>query len=185
MGVPDRARRLTKPLVLEQLPAIVGAITAYGITVASGDVGRIADAVAAANSGYAISSSAFDAAHTKFVIGDGHVSALIQGGRIADAIDARSSCVSPLPTCREQLWSSRTGSRARRLLAEGRLDVACSLLRTSVAALIGSGETNGWGISIPSPADDRAGDARRHRRGRRQPGTAGGPPTSQLWVDRI
>ena len=151
MGVPDRARQLTKPLVLEQLPAIVGAITAYGITVASGDVGRIEDAVAAANSGYAISSSAFDAAHTKFVIGDGHVSALIQGGRIADAIDAAERLRESAADLPGAAVVFANGIAGRAALAEGRLDVACSLLRTSVAALIGSGETNGWGYRYLLP----------------------------------
>ena len=143
MGMPEQAREWAKSLALGQLPAIVAAVTAYGVTVASGDVGRIDDAVAAANAGYTISSSAFDAAQMKFVIGDGQVSALIQGGRIAEAIDAWSGCVSMLPTARSsQIFANGVAGRAA--LAGGQLDVACSGLRPTVTALIGSGETNGW-----------------------------------------
>ena len=53
MGKPDAARQSSKTLALEELPDLVAArTTAWAITVACGDAGRVTEAVAAAQAGY-------------------------------------------------------------------------------------------------------------------------------------
>ena len=53
MGKPDAARQSSKTLALEELPDLVAArTTAWAITVACGDAGRVTEAVAAAEAGY-------------------------------------------------------------------------------------------------------------------------------------
>src|SRR5690242_5337628 len=80
MGKPQAARRSSKTLTLAELPDLVAArTTAWAITLACGDAGRVTDAVAAAQAGYAVATRSF------VVLPDAHVGALLLAGRIAEA----------------------------------------------------------------------------------------------------
>ena len=80
MGKPEAARQSSKTLALEELPDLVAArTTAWAITVACGDAGRVTEAVAAAQAGYAVPMRSF------VVLPDAHVGALLLAGRIAEA----------------------------------------------------------------------------------------------------
>ncbi len=80
MGKPDAARQSSKTLALEELPDLVAArTTAWAITVACGDAGRVTEAVAAAQAGYCVPMRSFVA------LPDAHVGALLLAGRIAEA----------------------------------------------------------------------------------------------------
>ena len=60
MGKPEAARQSSKTLALEELPDLVAArTTAWAITVACGDAGRVTEAVAAAQAGYAVPTRSF------------------------------------------------------------------------------------------------------------------------------
>src|ERR1700758_591809 len=52
MGRPEAVRKSAHDLVSDQLPALAGAASAWAIVVASGDAGRITEAIAAAEAGY-------------------------------------------------------------------------------------------------------------------------------------
>jgi DNA-binding CsgD family transcriptional regulator len=144
MGQPEQAIESSKTFTLDQLPNTVGAVTAWAIVVASGDSGRIADAVAAAEAGYAIVSRSYDASHMRFVIADGHIGALVQSGRIAEANEAAERLrgqAAELPGAALLFSGAVTGRAA---LGAGRLDAAVAVLAPAVEILTGSGETNGW-----------------------------------------
>ena len=80
MGKPDAASQSSKTLALEELPDPVAArTTAWAITVACGDAGRVTEAVAAAQAGYSVPTRSF------VVLPDAHVGALLLAGRIAEA----------------------------------------------------------------------------------------------------
>ncbi len=142
MGSPELALKSSQGLDLNELPAVVGAQTAALIAVASGDAGRTTDAVAAAEAGYAIVDSSFDAENVRFVVTDGHVGALLKSGRIAEAC-------SPTDRLRRQ-WADLPGllqllGRAvagRAALGAGRLDTATALLEP---VDMFRAEANGWG----------------------------------------
>ena len=85
MGKPEAARESSKNLAQNQLPDLVGAVTAWATAIASGDAGRTTEAVDAADHGYALARRSFDAAYMRFVIADSHVGALLLSGRVAEA----------------------------------------------------------------------------------------------------
>nr|MDT0527242.1 hypothetical protein [Streptomyces sp. DSM 41633] len=80
MGDPERARAASSGLDLDALPAIVGAVTAWAVAASCGVAGRVDEAVTAAHAGYRITDGSFDAAHTRFVIADAHIGALLLAG---------------------------------------------------------------------------------------------------------
>ncbi len=57
---PQEAIQASKSLVLEDLPAVAGAETAWVLAVMYADIGQTAKAVAVANTGYAVASRFFD-----------------------------------------------------------------------------------------------------------------------------
>ena len=85
MGRPEAVRESLKNLVLDELPELVGPFAACAAIFAFGDVGRTSEAVAAADAGYAIVRSAYDAGHLRFAIADTHIRALLQSGRANEA----------------------------------------------------------------------------------------------------
>jgi DNA-binding CsgD family transcriptional regulator len=126
-------------------------VTAWALVVAAGDSGRTTEAVAAADTGYAIARRAFDAAHMRFVIADRHVGALLLAGRIQGARDLADGLrrhATNLAGAAE-LYAAAVGGRAA--LGGGRLDTACSLLKVVVGVLSASGETIGWGYLCQIP----------------------------------
>jgi DNA-binding CsgD family transcriptional regulator len=143
MGKPDAARKSSHDLVLDQLPALAGAATAWAIVVASGDAGRTREAIAAADAGYTVATRSFDAAYMRFPIADVHIGALVLSGRIREASLAAERLrqqAADLPGA-AQLFSNGVSGRAD--LGAGRLDSACSFLEPVVELLSATGEANG------------------------------------------
>ena len=143
MGRPQEARNWSQQLVLDRLPALAGAATAWAIVVASGDAGRTTEAVAAADAGYTVAARSFDAAYMRFPIADVHIGALVLSGRITEATLAAERLraqAADLPGA-AQLFSNGISGRAA--LGAGRLDEACSLLAPVVELLSAAGEANG------------------------------------------
>ena len=131
-GNPDAALKSAKSLVLDQLPGVVGADAAWAITVAAGDVGRTADAVAAAEAGYHCLTTAFDSPLMRSVLTDAHVGALLLSGRVEEAQDvAQLQCeqATDLPGSARLLTDMVAGRAA---LGAGRLDTTCALLEPVV-----------------------------------------------------
>jgi DNA-binding CsgD family transcriptional regulator len=150
MGKPDAARQSSKTLALEELPDLVAArTTAWAITVARGDAGRVTEAVAAAEAGYAVPMRSFVA------LPDAHVGALLLAGRIGEAWQVAERF-------RQQLADqpgATTHAAVRRVpdtaigtdlvlgrAARGacRLPAACSLLGPVADALSAGDKANGW-----------------------------------------
>jgi DNA-binding CsgD family transcriptional regulator len=143
MGRPEAASNASHDLVLDRLPALAGAAAAWAIVVASGDVGRTAEATAAADAGYTVAARSFDAAYMRFPIADAHIGALVLSGRIGEASLAAERLrqqAADLPGA-AQLFSNGVSGRAA--LGAGRLDRACALLAPVVELLSASGEANG------------------------------------------
>ena len=143
MGRPEAARKSAHDLVSDQLPALAGAASAWAIVVASGDAGRITEAIAAAEAGYTVATRSFDAAYMRFPIADVHIGALVLSGRVTEASVAAEQLrkqAADLPGA-AQLFSNGISGRAA--LGAGRLDSACSLLAPVVELLSASGEANG------------------------------------------
>ena len=143
MGRPEAARKSAHDLVSDQLPALAGAASAWAIVVASGDAGRITEAIAAAEAGYTVATCSFDAAYMRFPIADVHIGALVLSGRVTEASVAAEQLrkqAADLPGA-AQLFSNGISGRAA--LGAGRLDIACSLLAPVVELLSASGEANG------------------------------------------
>ncbi|HEX2286482.1 MAG TPA: helix-turn-helix transcriptional regulator, partial [Mycobacterium sp.] len=148
MGKPNEARRHFTDLRLRDLPAIVGAGTAMAMSVASGDAGCTAEAVAAADAAYDITQRSFDTAHMRFVIADGHIDALLQAGRIDEARDVANRLHrqgADLPGA--QLLSGALMGMAA--LGGGCLERACALLEPAADAM--SGDAVGWGYRYQLP----------------------------------
>jgi DNA-binding CsgD family transcriptional regulator/tetratricopeptide (TPR) repeat protein len=152
MGTPEEARKASEGLELERLPAVVGAVTAWAMTVAYGDNGRTTRAMNVGETGYTIARAAFDAAQMRFVLADAYVGALLLSGRIRDAVDATEDLVrqsADLPGGPANLLSSALLGRAN--LAAGRLRTACDVLQPVVDVFFASGDTNGFGYQYLLP----------------------------------
>jgi DNA-binding CsgD family transcriptional regulator len=151
MGRPRDAVARSESLVLQDLPEFVGSVTSWALTVAWGDVGRVADAEEAAEIGYAIASRSLAAGQMRFTIADGHLGALLHAGRITDAHEVVSRIrqdSADLPGV-GQIMSVALAGRAA--LAAGRLDSACSRFKPVIAVLIEAGESNGFGYRYGIP----------------------------------
>ncbi len=140
MGKPDAAGESSKTLALEELPDLVAArTTAWAITLACGDAGRVSDAVAAANAGYAVPTRSF------VVLPDAHVGALLLAGRVAEAWRAaerfRHEVTGSVVGIIGLIPSAVLGRAAR---GAGRLSAACSLLGPAADACSAGGEATGW-----------------------------------------
>ncbi len=118
MDEPDEAVQASKNLALEDIP-VVGAEIAWVLAQIYADAGRVTDAVAAAEAGYAVATRTLDAPHMRFNIADAEVSALLLAGQVTDAREvaertrrqaARSPWRGPITRCRRG-WSG--GSRRR------------------------------------------------------------------------
>lgn len=145
MGAPRAARESSADLVLERLPYVVAAGTAFALAISYGDEGRPADAVGAAEAGYAATDRSFGAAHMRFLIADGHIGALLLAGRIEDAeatADTVRSQAIDLPGAGQFL---STGVAGRAALGAGRLTAAISLLEPLVDSLTAAGDSIGFG----------------------------------------
>jgi DNA-binding CsgD family transcriptional regulator len=145
MGKPQAAKQSAKTFAWDQLSDLIAArVTAWALTVSSGDVGRTTEAVTAAEAGYPVPIRAF------VIIGDAHVGALLHAGRIGEAQDVAEVLrrrAGNLPGAVRML----TPVVGRAALGAGRLDVACSQLEPVVEQLFDSGETNGWAYRCQIP----------------------------------
>lgn len=151
MGDPEQARDAFSSLDLDVLPAIVGAVTAWAATASCGDAGRADEAVAAAHLGYRIADGSFDAAHTRFVIADAHIGALLLAGRIREAreeAEQLSRHAAELPGAAQLFGIALVGRVAA---GAGQLGVAAELLDPVVEMMRAAGETNGFGYRFQLP----------------------------------
>lgn len=143
MGRPELARRSSRHLVLNQLPALAGAAAAWGTALAAGEAGDITEAVAAADAGCTIAARSFEAAHMRFTITDMQVGALLMSGRIGQAVEVAERLrreAADVPGS-AQLFSTAIAGRAA--LGAGRLQTARSLLELAIAMCSAAGETIG------------------------------------------
>jgi DNA-binding CsgD family transcriptional regulator/tetratricopeptide (TPR) repeat protein len=142
MGEPEAVAESSNELDLDRLPDMVAArVRSWALTVARGEVGRVTEAIAAAQAGYPVPIRSF------VIISDAHVTALLLSGRVTEA-----------PAVAE-LVRTRAGSdqamtqpfiaviaavAGRAALGAGHLDKARSLLEDRVIENY-PGTVNGWG----------------------------------------
>jgi DNA-binding CsgD family transcriptional regulator len=142
---PQEAIHASKSLVLENLPAVAGAETAWVLAVMLAEAGQTAEAVAVANTGYTVATRFFDSPHMRFNIADAHVSALLLAGRIADGVEVAQRVHkqgTETPGAAHLIGAAIAGRAA---LSAGRLDSACDLLGKAAPALSASGNAMGFG----------------------------------------
>jgi DNA-binding CsgD family transcriptional regulator len=150
MDKPDEAVAAAKALALDELPAVVGAETAWVLSAIAADSGRTAEAVSVADAGYTAASRSFDAPHMRFNIADAHISALMMAGQIPEALQVAEHVrkqAADLPGAAHPLGGAVAGRAA---LGAGRLDTACQLLDQAVGAL-SAGNAIGWGYRYSAP----------------------------------
>jgi DNA-binding CsgD family transcriptional regulator len=148
---PQEALKASKSLVLEDLPAIAGAETAWALAVMLADAGQTAEAVAVVNTGYAVASRFFDSPQMRFNIADAHVSALLLAGQIEDGLEVAQRVReqgSEMPGAAQLVGTAIAGRAA---LSAGRLDEACALLGNAAQALSASGNAMGPGYRYHIP----------------------------------
>jgi DNA-binding CsgD family transcriptional regulator len=149
MGRPDAVVESSKKFLWDQLPDILIAhLTAWAMTVAAGDAGRTADAVAAAEASYPVPIRSF------VIVTDGHTSALLLAGEIASAqypagLLRRRALDVLDPTNQFALLADGLAGRAH--LGAGHLGTACSLLAPIVGLLVAANDANGWGYRCRIP----------------------------------
>jgi DNA-binding CsgD family transcriptional regulator len=151
MGKPEAALQSSKNFVANQLPDIVAArVTAWAVTVASGDAGRATEATAAAQAGYPLPMRSF------LIVADAHVGALLLSGRTSEAEGVaewfHQRAVREVPGTSRQLLNVVVAVVAgRAALGAGRLHTASGRLDPAAEALIASGEANGLGYRCQLP----------------------------------
>jgi DNA-binding CsgD family transcriptional regulator len=147
---PDAAMHASKSLALADLPAVVGAEIAWVLADISANAGRMTEAAAVADAGYAAVARSFDAPHMRFNIADAHVSALLLAGRVADALDVAERVrreAADLPGAAQLLGAAVAGRAA---LGAGRLDSAGTLLEQAAVGLSAT-HALGWGYRYHVP----------------------------------
>ena len=147
---PDAAIQASEKLVLDDLPAVVGAEIAWVLAAIAADAGRTTEAVAVADAGYTAVARSFDAPHMRFNIADAHVSALLLAGRIADALDVAERVrrqAADLPGAAQLLGAAVAGQAA---LGAGRLHSARALLEQAAVGLSAT-HALGWGYRYHVP----------------------------------
>jgi DNA-binding CsgD family transcriptional regulator len=148
---PQEALQASESLVLEDLPAVAGAETAWVLAVMLADTGQIDKAVSVANTGYDVASRFFDSPQMRFNIADAHVSALLLAGQIEDGLERAEQVrgeAAEVPGAPQLVGNAIVGRAA---LFAGRLDSACALLGTAAPALSASGNAMGWGFRYHIP----------------------------------
>jgi DNA-binding CsgD family transcriptional regulator len=148
---PEEALQASESLVLEDLPAVAGAETAWVLAVMLADTGQTDKAVSVANTGYDVASRFFDSPQMRFNIADAHVSALLLAGQIEDGLERAEQVrgeAAEMPGAPQLVGTAIVGRAA---LFAGRLDSACALLGTAAPALSASGNAMGWGFRYHIP----------------------------------
>src|SRR6478609_10636833 len=148
---PQEALKASKSLVLEELPAVAGAETAWALAEMLADAGHTAEAVAVVNTGHAVASRFFDSPQMRFNIADAHVTALLLAGRIDDGLEVAQRVReqgAEMPGAAPLVGTAIAGRAA---LFAGRLDEACARLGNAAPALSASGNAMGWGYRYHIP----------------------------------
>jgi DNA-binding CsgD family transcriptional regulator/tetratricopeptide (TPR) repeat protein len=146
---PQEALQTSESLVLEDLPAVAGAETAWALAVMLADTGQTDKAVSVAGTGYAVASRFFDSPQMRFNIADAHVSALLLTGQIEAGLEIAEQVrgeAAEVPGPPQLVGTAIVGRAA---LFAGRLD--CALLGTAAPALSASGNAMGWGFRYHVP----------------------------------
>ncbi|MBI5336116.1 MAG: helix-turn-helix transcriptional regulator [Mycolicibacterium rufum] len=147
---PIEALAAARDIVLEELPPVIGAETAWVLANIHGDAGRTGEALAVGEAGLAMVRTS-DAPHLGFNIVDAQVSALLMAGRVHEAVDLAERGrvdADDLPGAAHLLGSAIAGRAA---LGAGRLDVARAMLGRSSTALSATGYALGWGYRYCLP----------------------------------
>ncbi|MGA5462233.1 LuxR C-terminal-related transcriptional regulator [Mycobacterium sp. NPDC050041] len=142
---PADAVRAAQHLELDDLPAIVGAETAWALTAIDADAGALSRAVSVAEAGYAVATRSSDAPHMQFNIADAHVGALLFAGHVAAAQELAERVrrqADDLPGDPRWLGDAIAGRAAS---GSGHLETACEFLAPAARALTASGYAIGWG----------------------------------------
>jgi DNA-binding CsgD family transcriptional regulator len=148
---PQEALQTSESLVLEDLPAVAGAETAWVLAVMLADTGQTEEAVSVATTGYAVASRFFDSPQMRFNIADAHVSALLLAGQIAVGLETAEQVrgeAAEVPGVPQLVGTAIVGRAA---LFAGRLESAFALLGTAAPALSASGNAMGWGFRYHIP----------------------------------
>ena len=157
MDQPDEAVQASKSLALEDIP-VVGAEIAWVLAQIYADAGRMTEAVAAAEAGYAVATRSLDAPHMRFNIADAEVSALLLAGQVTDAREVAERTrrqAANLPGAAQLLGAAVAGRAA---LGAGDLHSASLLLEQAAEGLSAS-HAIGWGYRYRVPLCDCARNA--------------------------
>ena len=149
MDEPDEAVQASKSLALEDIP-VVGAEIAWVLAQIYADAGRVTEAVAAAEAGYAVATRTLDAPHMRFNIADAEVSALLLAGQVTDAREVAERTrrqAANLPGAAQLLGAAVAGRAA---LGAGDLPSASLLLEQAAEGLSAS-HAIGWGFRYRVP----------------------------------
>jgi DNA-binding CsgD family transcriptional regulator len=147
---PDAAIQASTMLVLDDLPAVVGAEIAWVLAAIYADAGRTTEAVAAAEAGYTVAARSLDAPHMRFNIADAHVGALLLAGRVGEALDVAERMreqAADLPGAAQLLGAAVAGWAA---LGAGHLHSASVLLKRAAVGLSAT-HALGWGYLYQIP----------------------------------
>ncbi|GLC06563.1 transcriptional regulator [Mycobacterium kiyosense] len=147
---PRTALRASKKLVLDDLPAVVGAEIAWALSTIAADAGRVATAVDTAEAGYRTATRSFDAPQMRFNIADSHLSALVLAGRVGDATALAERVqrqAADLPGVAQLLGAAVAGRAA---LAAGDLCSASDFLERAAEGMSGT-HASGWGYRYHIP----------------------------------
>jgi DNA-binding CsgD family transcriptional regulator len=143
-GQPEKVLEQWRKFVLDELPAIVRSEVACAVAYAAGVSGRTADAVAVAGMGYTVTSHFLDTAHSRFAIGDMHVTALVLAGEIDAAARTAEALSEEAADLHGGVELISRGVAAVAALGAGRLSDACSLAQPVAEALLASGMSTGF-----------------------------------------
>ncbi|GAB90023.1 helix-turn-helix transcriptional regulator [Gordonia rhizosphera] len=149
MDRPDAALDASKNLAPADLP-VVGAEMAWALAQISADAGRVSNSLSVAAGGRAVATRSLDAPQMMFNIADAEVSALLLAGEVRDALAVAERVrgqAADLPGAAQLLGAAVAGRAA---LGAGRLDMACSLLRTAADGL-SVAYAQGWGYRYRVP----------------------------------
>jgi DNA-binding CsgD family transcriptional regulator len=149
MDQPEAALQASKTLALEDIP-VVGAEIGWALAQIAADAGRVTEAVAAADAGYAVATRTLDAPQMRFNIVDAELSALLLAGRVTDALELAEGTrqqAAHLPGAARLLGAAIAGRAA---LGAGELNSACLLLEQAAEGLSAS-HAIGWGYRYRVP----------------------------------
>ena len=142
---PDKAVKAAERFVLDELPGTAPQWSSSVLVTAYGDSGRITEAVAAAEKGYSLVAQYRDAPDLLLQIGDRHVGALWQAGRISEARRVATKVRDQAADIPGIVPLLNTALAGRAALLSGDLDEACSLLEAIVNPLFARGDFQGFG----------------------------------------